>query len=210
MGRNQERDAAVRIKRRQQLLSSALKILSSRGIDTVSMNEIAKACKVGVATLYRHYPTKADLIVDVAGWTWENEIHKHIGKAERKSGNAFEMLDSFLDALLDLCKKKQNALRFLQFFQVYSRTEHLQMKEMDLRAATIEQIGEWFHQIYTEAGIDGTLRTEMPEKKAFSLIMNTILTTGTRICAGLCCVDGIDPEEELQSMKMMIIRSAKG
>ena len=50
----------------QALLSAAGELFAERGID-VSYEEIAERAGVGRATLYRHFPTKDDLLADLLG-----------------------------------------------------------------------------------------------------------------------------------------------
>ena len=50
---------------RERLLRSAREVLAERGLD-VEIEEIAKRAKFGVGTIYRNYPSKEDLILEVA------------------------------------------------------------------------------------------------------------------------------------------------
>lgn len=43
-----------------------------KGIEAVTMNEIANACSIGIATLYRHYNTKAELVLTVSARIWDD------------------------------------------------------------------------------------------------------------------------------------------
>ena len=66
MGRNPEADARARASRRQQLIEDAFHIFAEKTIDKLSMNEVADACGVGIATLYRHFSTKNALVLAVS------------------------------------------------------------------------------------------------------------------------------------------------
>ena len=50
---------------RERLLRSAREVLAERGLD-VEIEEIAKRAKVGAGTIYHNYPSKEDLILEVA------------------------------------------------------------------------------------------------------------------------------------------------
>jgi AcrR family transcriptional regulator len=57
-------DTAMRAdarRNRAAVLAAAKKLFADRGLDA-QMPEVAKAAKVGVGTVYRHFPTKEDLI----------------------------------------------------------------------------------------------------------------------------------------------------
>jgi AcrR family transcriptional regulator len=75
---------------RRRLLDAARAALAEHG-PSVSVNEIARAAGVGVGTLYRRYPTKADLIVALLG-ELEEELRAAI--AERRT-QAADPVDEF-------------------------------------------------------------------------------------------------------------------
>ncbi|WP_462265108.1 TetR/AcrR family transcriptional regulator [Mucilaginibacter sp.] len=56
--RNQEKEQIVRIK--------TIEILSNNGFESFSANQLAKACKISIATLYIYYKDKNDLIIKIA------------------------------------------------------------------------------------------------------------------------------------------------
>jgi AcrR family transcriptional regulator len=70
MSRRQRSDAA---RNHTQVLAAAKELFSTQGLAT-DVREIAKQAGVGVATLYRHFPTKEDLVQaaladDLADWS---------------------------------------------------------------------------------------------------------------------------------------------
>jgi AcrR family transcriptional regulator len=52
------------VRNRAAVIAAARELMSERGLD-VGMDEIARAAGVGVGTVYRHFPTKDDLILGV-------------------------------------------------------------------------------------------------------------------------------------------------
>src|SRR5215211_8127252 len=48
------------------VIAAAKKLFADQGLDA-QMPDVAKAAKVGVGTVYRHFPTKDDLIAALAG-----------------------------------------------------------------------------------------------------------------------------------------------
>jgi len=55
---------------RDKVLAAARRIMARQGLDA-QMEEIARAAKVGMGTVYRHFPTKDDLVEALAGARFE-------------------------------------------------------------------------------------------------------------------------------------------
>jgi AcrR family transcriptional regulator len=81
LARRERRDSRAN---RQRLLAAARAAFAEHG-ERVSVNEIARAAGVGVGTLYRKYPTKADLLGALL-----LEVHDELGQeiALRTRGSA--------------------------------------------------------------------------------------------------------------------------
>jgi AcrR family transcriptional regulator len=57
------------------VIASAKELFANQGLDA-QMPDVAKAAKVGVGTVYRHFPTKDDLIATLAGDRFERLADK--------------------------------------------------------------------------------------------------------------------------------------
>ena len=60
---------------REAVMAAAKKLFADQGLDA-QMPDVAKAAKVGVGTVYRHFPTKEDLIAALAGDRFERLAEK--------------------------------------------------------------------------------------------------------------------------------------
>jgi AcrR family transcriptional regulator len=60
---------------RDAIIAAAKKLFADEGLDA-QMPDVAKAAKVGVGTVYRHFPTKEDLIPPLAGERFERLAEK--------------------------------------------------------------------------------------------------------------------------------------
>ncbi len=60
---------------RESVIAAAKKLFAEEGLDA-QMPDVAKAAKVGVGTVYRHFPTKADLIAALAAERFERLADK--------------------------------------------------------------------------------------------------------------------------------------
>ena len=62
MPRNAERDEREAARRKEQLMKAGFKLFSENGIENVSLQKVADAADVGVATMYKYYQTKVKLV----------------------------------------------------------------------------------------------------------------------------------------------------
>ena len=58
--------------RKLKILDTAFDIFVEKTIEAVSMGEIAEAAGVGRATLFRYYPSKLELVIEVCGKKWKD------------------------------------------------------------------------------------------------------------------------------------------
>ena len=67
MPRNIERDEKEAMRRKEQLMEAGFRLFSQYGIENVSLQRVADAAEVGVATLYNYYQTKVKLVIAISG-----------------------------------------------------------------------------------------------------------------------------------------------
>jgi AcrR family transcriptional regulator len=58
------------VRNRERVIAAARKVMAHKGLDA-QMDEIARGAKVGVGTVYRHFPTKDALVEALAGDRFE-------------------------------------------------------------------------------------------------------------------------------------------
>ena len=209
MGRNLEKDAIQMALTRQKIHENGFRIFSERTIETVKMTEVAEAAGIGIASLYRYYRTKPELVIGISTWVWEEYTKTNNKKLEEiketnSSITAAEEFDYFLESFLDLYRNHKDILRFNQFFNVYLQSENISDDKKKPFMDMIRSVEGWFGEIYRKGQQDGTLRTDVPEKKMFSTTIHLMLAAVTRYAVGLVYNKGTDCEEELQLQKDML------
>ena len=67
--RKEKKDSRI-----QAIIECTFGLFSENGIENISMNDIAVASKIGVASLYRYFQTKEELAIEVAIYAWNLEL----------------------------------------------------------------------------------------------------------------------------------------
>jgi AcrR family transcriptional regulator len=89
---------------RARLLEATLKLFASRGVD-VSVREIAREAGVGIATLYRHFPARDDLVDAVL----EDAFEELVAAGERALAeeDAWVGFTGLIEETLSLCARNR-------------------------------------------------------------------------------------------------------
>lgn len=206
MGFVPELDEQRKAATREKILETALRVFAEKTIDAVNLTDIAKEAGIGMATVYRHFDKKPDLVLAASTWAWQKYRQENRRAVDRAGMSAAKVFEYFLDAFLDLYRNHRDLLRFNQYFNAYVKLEGIPPERMKPYADVMNGLAAQFHTIWTMGEQDGTLRTDVPEKKMFSLTLHLMLAAVTRYAVGLLYDAGIDPEEELTELKDMLMR----
>jgi AcrR family transcriptional regulator len=210
--RNQEKDVREMAERREKMLREGFRIFAEKGIEAVSMQEIAAACGVGIATLYRYYNTKLALVIAIGTRKWEEffqEIEEEYARRGGELMNAAEELDFYLNAYILLFREHKDLLCFNQDFNGYIRHERADMEQLKDYYRAIEPFARKFHVLFEKGRRDGSIRTEEPEQTVFNTTMHIMLAASGRFAQGVV-VGPAGPEDltrELLILKRMILNT---
>ncbi len=210
MGRNREKDAAEMAEKNRRILEKGFAIFAEHGIENVKMTDVAKAASIGIASLYRYYSTKPELVLAVGARSWQDYFTEQIGlvqSAARQPVSAAESMDYYLEAFLDLYRNHKDLLRFNQFFNVYLLNEKIPEEKRAPYNSVIESMEERFVQVFRQGQEDGTLRKDLSAAEVFSTMTHLMLAAVTRYAVGLVFSNrDTDEEKELQALKDMMLR----
>ena len=201
---------AWKIERKQKIIETGFRLFSDRGIETVTLPEIARESGVGNATLYRYFNTKLDLVLAVTTWTWNEYIdsHNHTMTAEEiEQMTAAQYLRFFMDAFIDLYQNHKDLLRFNYSFNSFLRYEPGSAEQRRPFVDMVENLEKMFHVLYERGRTDGTLNTEYSETMMFSSTFHIMLAAVTRYAVGLAYVPqgGGEPENELIMLEELLL-----
>ena len=207
---NVKKDAAQMAANRRKLLEAGYRLFTGKTIDGVSLEMVAKEAGIGVATLYRYFGNKTDLAIAVSVWKWQEYLEqiRQRTDVERQDLSGAENFIVYLDSFLSLYRDHRDLLRYNQFFNVYLQRAGADKARMAPYEQVIAGFADLFRMIWEKGAEDGTLRTEIPWKQAFSATMHMMLAAVTRYAVGLAYQPegGSGPEEELVLLRDMMVR----
>ncbi len=207
---------AWKLAKEQHILEAAFQLFSEKGIEAVTMPEVAKACGVSRATLYRYFASKLDLIVAIGTWKWHEYIAHHdafVPMEIHETMTGAEYLRFYLDSFLDLYRNHGDILRFNYNFNSYLQHESGTAAQRQPYLQIVEILHERFHRLCERGRRDGTLRNDISETSMFSSCFHIMLAAVTRYAVGLVYVPegNAEPESELVMLEELLLsRFTKG
>lgn len=133
----------VRIER---ILDVAFELFATRGIEPVTMNDIASKAKIGVASLYRYFETKEILVVRTATHVWSTrmeDVLPNLVKPKYTNSSGYSQLEVIFALFVKLYEKQTAFLRFIYLFDAYAVREKIpkdKMSNYESRILLVKQI----------------------------------------------------------------------
>ena len=206
--RNAEKDVRAMTERRELMLAAGFRIFAERGIETVSMQEIASG--LGIATVYRYFSTKLEFVIAIGAKKWReyyDEIENEYVRASGDAMTAAEELEFFIDCIIALYRRHRDVLLFNRNFSAYVMHEGATAAQMRPYNEAASLYAEKFHSIWRKAREDGTLNVNISEKRLFTSTLHIVLSVASKFAEGLVYPDDYDRDmtEELLMLKRMIL-----
>lgn len=213
--RNKEKDEAEKAARMRHVMEVAFDLFAERGIDRVTMPEIAQASGVARPSLYRYFSSKADLVIAIGTWKWREYVDLHdrsIQAEELDRMSGAEYLKWYMDSFIDLYRNHRDILRFNYYFNAFLRSEGAGAGDRRSYTAMVDNLMPQFHALFERGVSDGTIRSGISEATMFSSIFHIMLAAATRYAVGLVYVleESSDPEEELILLERALLREYLG
>lgn len=106
-------DSATKSRTRNVILKTSLELFNNKGIDAVSMAEVAHHADVTVRTLFRYYSSKEFLVIDTLYTVLYDLVEKRALK--RKYTSAKDELEVFLKEMLN----PDYPVKFIMYFDIF-------------------------------------------------------------------------------------------
>lgn len=191
------------------ILEASFSVFAQKGIESVSLPEVAEAAGVGRVTLFRYFPTKTDLVVAIATRKWQEFIEWHnslLTSEKTQNLTGAEYLKFFLDSFLELYRNHKDILRFNYDFNSFVRSAEWTDEQKQPYLQMVDALSRQFHDLYERGMRDGTLNAEIPEQTMFSSVFHIMLAAITRYAVGLAVVNESNTESELIMLSKMMLK----
>ena len=173
--------------RKLKILDTAFDIFVERTIEAVSMGEIAEAAGVGRATLFRYYPSKLELVIEVCGKKWKDVFDELDHNRPISSVGEISALDRLIFTLDSYIGMYQNYKELLCYNDNFNHYVSLVGKDNERLTAFHESLASVnirFYNMFEKAKEDKTFRTDIPEAEFLRVTVQTMMAAGEHYANG--------------------------
>lgn len=162
-------------------VSAAAELFLREGIENVKMTDIAAGAGVGVASLYRYFGTKTEIVIRVGILEWQKVKGLFNGVFDCDYYNAksgIEQIHDLLKIQLVLFRSHKDFLRFLNEFDIYMTREKVEKNQLAGYENGIMNIYPAFENAYKKGIEDGSVNPDAD----FALVYRSVSHSLMSLC----------------------------
>lgn len=168
-------------------VNAACELFRENGIDSVKMTEVARRAKIGVASLYRYFDTKEQLVIACAVQMWEQVIG-NILPVLKNDGyddlNGYEKVARIFGVYKLLCSEYKDFVKFVALFDSYCLNNKVEPSKL----ADYEQIITTLYRYFSDAfdcGIaDGSIKKDVDKKRFYLTCNHALMAVVQKLISG--------------------------
>ena len=166
--------------RRSEVLQAAKRVFHSKGIESATMSDIAQEAEIGVASLYRYFNTKPELVIETGIDYCRDVIASQPHRSADAALSGLNQVRALLNDLLRICEERQDFLIFLQQFDFYfANKENYHPRLAEFEPAIFPLVSPWFDAM--ECGLrDGSIISGIQSVDAVALILRSFVSLQQR------------------------------
>ncbi len=178
---------SLRAKRIERAVEISAEMFLKNGIETVKMTDIADACGVGVATLYRYFGTKTAITISAMThlWTRLRGMYENVFESEdflKQTG--IKRLSDLMHIYLALYDKHRDFMKLVGEFDLMLQRENVPKAALFEYERSIVNFYPYFEAAYLAGTADGTVRKDVNFKLFYLTFGHSMLQLCAKMLGG--------------------------
>ncbi|MDQ0157586.1 TetR/AcrR family transcriptional regulator [Robertmurraya andreesenii] len=198
--------------RRRSMISAARKLFAEYGFENTTMQNIADEAKVGVATLFRYFPRKEDLIIEVVKEAIEQQVPR-FEEITQSNKTGIEKMEDVLTAYIDFISEEyRETTKLLEAFELYITFVPVEKSMLEEIEKAYGEISSIVAEIVKEGKEDGSIQLSISDEFVWNTIFSMFGTAVKKYTLYTFLPDTILPvpsKEELMMVKKFMISFLK-
>lgn len=198
--------------RKEEVISAALEVFKTQGIESTKMTDIAEKAEVGVASVYRYFKTKPELVVDTACKFWKDEISElyvYFTEEAFLKKNGFTKTKEILEVYLQLYKEHQDFIRFIDEFDRYIIKENISKEKLKIYEKSIIDLKPLLLNSLELGKEDGTIRKDLLSEQFYFSINHALMSLCQKLILRGDLLESDEYVQGEEQIKMIIEMAVK-
>ena len=215
--KHQEEQNELKTSRINRILESAFNLFSEKGIDTITMNDIASTAELGVASLYRYFATKDEIAIRTAIWAWNKQkdvILPALQSDSYESLKGYQQIEKIFKMFVDLYDKEKTFLRFIYFFDSYINRQKISYERLFDYEGMIAVVQDIVANAISKGLTDGSISAEYKdhEKDLYFTSMHSLFSLSQKLSlAGnmLAMDSAVNGTDQMRILADLLLKAIK-
>lgn len=196
--------------KKKEIIEVAIKVFDELGIENAKMTDVAKRAEVGVASVYRYFNTKGELLIDCGLEHWERMISKYYKDfltEKYTSLNGIEQVRAILMVFFRIYMEDKHFYKFLEEFDNYILKENVLIDKLNLYEKKILSLMPVMLEALKKGKSDNSISRTIDEMSFYMSITHTLIS----LCQKLISRNNVltsDRKVEGETQIMLIIEMA--
>jgi AcrR family transcriptional regulator len=207
-------EEAMRMKRNKIILVAA-ELFLENGIDSVKMTDIADASGIGVASLYRYFGTRTNIVIEAGTLLWKDvqlQFSDFLSEDSAREKNGLDRISGQFDFIMKLYRERPDFICFLDAFDRLMLAEKVPAKDLTVYEKSIVDLEELFLDACRKGIEDGSIRKGLPYRELYQTAAHAMNALAEKTARGPILesdrVSEIDSEPSfLRDMILYYLRS---
>ncbi len=197
--------------RRKVIVEEAKKLYLEKGVEQVTIADLANHLSIGEASLYRYFGKKQVLVVEAAIMTWQEILEKMTNLPMKPTG--FENLEDFYGFFLSIFHEHPEFFQFVEDFDALIAKEPLSDELLTAYEEVILSIKKRFDDFYVKGIQDGSVQCDLDPDIFYFSTSHALLGLCKKLAnrKGLLKYeDRIDKSAQIESLITIFLKHIKG
>lgn len=195
----------------QLIIREAERLFLENGFEKVQMQDIADAAGIGIATLFRYFPKKDQLIVAAAVKNLQPTLERFEQFVDEE-GTAYERLEVILNHFFEMQLERTDHARFREAFESYASFVATPLPDIETYIDVQRRIMQTLEPLIEDGKRDGSFRPDIDVKVTVVTIINAFGTFGNNIMlkSHISYLENdIEPAVQINALKAMLLASIR-
>jgi AcrR family transcriptional regulator len=175
--REKERLEAID-RRKHDVINAAKAVFSEKSIEKATMQDIALKAEVGVASVYRYYTTKIELVLAVAKDYWENGLHFDEALL---FGTGIEQTTQIMNQLYQQLTQNKEMLLFMDQLDAFMMNSENAAYPIEAYKKMMASNIARLIQVIEKGKEDGTIRQDIHSEEASNTCVDLFVTLAQKL-----------------------------